>query len=621
VLAFYRRSGDETLLIVANLSRFPQYVELNLREFAGRVPRELFGHIDFPPVGQLPYLLTLGPYGFYWFDLSFQADARRSAPTEPSAVPSLEVAGSWETLFELPARDLLDGVVMDYVKGRRWFRSKARRVTAADIVQNVELDDDARLALLKVEYSEGEEEIYAVPLAMVREPGYRVQPIARLTVRARGEARDCLLVDGGDDPRTTGLLLDLARKKRKVHGGGVEIAGTRTEEMRRLATAGNGAVDVRAIHAEQSNSSWRIGDQFIMKLYRRVEEGPHPELEIARHLAAKEFPHVPPLAGYVDLMRTGGEASTLAIIHAFVPNEGDAWAYTVDEIEQYFEHVLAARSQGTSGRDMPPLLARAAATPPAAVAAAIGGYRDMARLLGRRTAELHVALAASDDPAFAPESFTPFSRRSVYQSLRNLTMRVFDQLRAAREGLAGQAREHADDVLARRDEILARFSSLREDRRLASTRIRIHGDYHLGQVLYTGKDFVLIDFEGEPARPLGERRLKRSPLVDVAAMLRSFDYAAESVLTLQTEGSMLRREDVPYLRPWAEQWVGWVSAAFLQGYLSVAIAGKLLPSDDAEIDKLLGIHLLEKALYEIGYELNNRPEWVSIPLRGIRNVL
>jgi maltose alpha-D-glucosyltransferase / alpha-amylase len=246
----------------------------------------------------------------------------------------------------------------------------------------------------------------------------------------------------------------------------------------------------------------------------------------------------------------------------------------------------------------------------------------MARLLGQRTAELHLALASgTEDPAFAPEPFTPFSRRSLYQSLRNLIMRVFDLLEAQRESLTDAITEMAVDVLSQREEILRRFHSLREDRRLLSSRIRLHGDYHLGQVLYTGRDFVIIDFEGEPSRPLGERRLKRSPLVDVAAMMRSFDYAAESVLTGKVQGSVPRREDVPFLRPWADQWVAWVSAAFLRGYLDVAVAGKLLPDEHDEIGCLLDIHLLEKALYEIGYELNNRPDWVAIPLRGIRGVL
>jgi len=200
-------------------------------------------------------------------------------------------------------------------------------------------------------------------------------------------------------------------------------------------------------------------------------------------------------------------------------------------------------------------------------------------------------------------------------------MRVLDLLQGARDALSEPNREMADAVLAQRGEILARFSALREDRRLASTRIRVHGDYHLGQLLYTGNDFVIIDFEGEPARPLGERRLKRSPLVDVAAMLRSFDYASDCVLTGKIEGSVIRREDVPFLRPWADLWVGWVSAAFLQGYLDVALANRLLPSDYDEIGRLLDIHLLEKALYEIGYELNNRPDWIAIPLRGIKFAL
>jgi maltose alpha-D-glucosyltransferase/alpha-amylase len=250
----------------------------------------------------------------------------------------------------------------------------------------------------------------------------------------------------------------------------------------------------------------------------------------------------------------------------------------------------------------------------------IGSYLGSARLLGQRTAELHLALASNpSNPAFAPESFTDLYRRSLYQSLRNLTGQVFDLLNQRRPGMPEPVRRLAQEVVERRDEVLDRFRHIMEHRIVAS-RIRCHGDYHLGQVLYTGNDFVIIDFEGEPARAITERRLKRNPLRDVAGMVRSFHYATNAALTGQAP-ILIRTEDVPALEQWGSYWYAWVSAAFLNSYLNILGESPLLPRDRGDLDTLLNIYLLEKAVYEIGYELNNRPDWVRVPLAGVLNLL
>ena len=619
VLAFYRRYGGDVLLVVANLSRFSQYVELDLREYSGRVPRELFGHIEFPRIGDLPYLLTLGPYSFYWFSITQPEAERIDVATAP---PRIEVTGDWERVFDGNARDRLEAVLPDYLQRRRWFRSKARRITQATVVDTIELCAELRLVLVQVEFLEGEDETYVLPLAFAKEGSTLSPVLAGLGVRRRDGEEEGVLIDAADEPELAQGLLALVRRKRKLKGARFEVRGVASALLRRTLDAEE-HLEARGLRREQSNSSWMLGDRFVLKLFRRVEEGANPELEISRRLAGGPFSNVPQLAGHAEIVSTGSEPGTLAIIHTLVPNEGDAWSFTLDELERYFERLLASRSSAAEVTEagLNPI-ERAACDAPPQVVAHVAGYLDVARLLGARTAELHLALAAHvDDPVFAPEPFTPFSRRSLYQSLRNLTMRVFDLLAARRDQLADGARVLADDVLARRSAVLERFGLLLGDRRLLSRRIRCHGDYHLGQVLYTGGDFVIIDFEGEPARPLGERRLKRSPLADVAGMIRSFDYAVENVLSGQTEGSILRREDVPFLRPWGALWARWVSAAYLKGYLDTAVVGGLLPEDRDELAMLLDIHLVEKALYEVAYELNNRPDWVAIPLRGITDAL
>jgi maltose alpha-D-glucosyltransferase/alpha-amylase len=268
-----------------------------------------------------------------------------------------------------------------------------------------------------------------------------------------------------------------------------------------------------------------------------------------------------------------------------------------------------------------PLVGLLEAAPPPLAAELIGSYLESARLLGQRTAELHRALAgAADDPAFAPEAFGTLYQRSIYQSMRNTARQTFDLLRKQRRVLPEAARADGERLLGLEADVDRRLRGIL-NRKIAALRIRYHGDYHLGQVLYTGKDFVIIDFEGEPARPLGERRLKRSPLRDVAGMLRSFHYAVHTALAdLSARGVVGATERAP-LEPWARFWHTWVSTTFLRTYLTAGGEGELLPRSRTEVQLMLDVFTLDKALYELRYELNHRPDWAGIPLRGILELL
>jgi len=313
---------------------------------------------------------------------------------------------------------------------------------------------------------------------------------------------------------------------------------------------------------------------------------------------------------------------TVAILHGFVPNQGDAWQYTQDVLTHYFEHALARRSElqdlwvpqrhllEVTEQDFYPL-----------VSEMIGPYLESARLLGLRTGELHIALASvQNHPDFAPEPFSKLYQRSLYQSMRNRSTQVLQLLRRGLKNLPEAAREEAERVLAHEADVFRHFRSIL-DRKIGAMRIRCHGDYHLGQVLYTGKDFVIIDFEGEPAHPLSERRLKRAPLRDVAGMLRSFHYAAYSALFTQQSSGLVRAEDLTHLELWSRFWYVWVCVAFLKAYLEVVGRAPIVPQDQEELRVLLDAYLLEKAIYELGYELNNRPDWARIPLQGIQQLL
>jgi maltose alpha-D-glucosyltransferase/alpha-amylase len=628
ILAFLRRFEDETVLVVANLSRFAQGVLLDLSAFRGSIPVELSGNIKFYPIDEAPYPLTLGAYSFYWFKIEARRAVEPARPPE-AAIPTIGVTGEWEDIFpHEEARQALEQALPEYLKTRRWFGGKARTIRSTSVFESLRMAGGAAVVLFSVEYDDGEPETYALPLAFASGDRAaeirREQPASVVAQRADG----AVIYDAVFDPGFREQILAAIARRRRFKGWAGELTGHALRSYRKARGSEAVALESAILKAEQSNTSVVYGDKLILKLFRRLDEGVNPDLEIGRFLTEKTaFASTPQVAGYLEYRSKGGEPMTFGILQAFVPHEQDAWSYTLETLSRYFERVLARRAAGVEPevpRSSP--VALAAEPLPVFANAVIGTYIEAAQLLGLRTAEMHLALASGrEDPSFAPEPFTPHYQRSLYQSMRSLTLRVFQLLRGKVRELGPEIREKAERVLELETEISSRFRSLIE-KKITGLRIRCHGDYHLGQVLYTGKDFVIIDFEGEPARSLGERRIKRSPLRDVAGMLRSFHYADYSFLLAHTlnEGrqvGLIRPEDLQALEPWAQLWYTWVSAAFLGSYLEAAEGSACLPRSREELERLMNAYLLEKAVYELGYELNNRPAWVQIPLSGILRLL
>ena len=632
ILAFVRRYQEERVLVVANLSRFVQGVELELSGFNGMVPVELFGRTAFPPIGESPYFLSLGPHAFYWFALEPQrVEAPLAIAALDSQVPTLAVTGSWESTFRGRGKAAIEAVLPHYLKPRRWFGGKARAMRSVNIIEAIPIAQGRErpkfyVTLLRVDYFEGEAETYVLPLAFAA--GGRADQVLRefpqaAVVRLEVEGEEGLLFDALWDEGFCGTLLQAIARRRRFDGTAGELAAGSTRVLRQLWDAAEEPLTPSVLKAEQSNTSVIYGDRFILKLFRRLDEGVNPELEIGRLLTEKTtLTHVPPLAGFIEYRRGRQEPLTLAILQGLVPKEGDAWQYTLDELERYFERVLTDRPEAEEvAVPARSLLDLAEEAPPRLATDLIGPYLESARLLGERTADLHVALASAlDDPSFVPEPMSPFSQRSIYQSMRSLTGQVLQLLRQRMSEIPEELSDEAQQLLGLEETILQRFQSILGGRSTAML-IRCHGDYHLGQVLYTGKDFVIIDFEGEPARPLSERRIKRCALRDVAGMLRSFHYAAYATLFDHRVSVTVRPEDIAALEPWARFWYRWVSAAFLKAYLAEASQVPFLPQGRDELQVLLDAHLLEKAIYELGYELNNRPDWIGIPLQGILDLV
>ena len=540
---------------------------------------------------------------------------------------TLTVKGSWENIFRQSTKADLEAILPDFLRARRWFGGKARRIHAVEILEAIPIHQTigsltAFLGLLKVEYVEGKSESYVLPIAFAggnRASHVRdTMPQTIITrVRVNGDQEEGLLFDALWDSSFSTALLDAIAHGRQFKAAHGDVIASPTQALWQLLPSTGAPLQPAIMQAEQSNTSVVYGRRLILKLFRRMEEGVNPDLEIGRFLTERGFAHVPPVAGSLEYHRTKGEPMTLAILQGFVPNQGDAWRHTLDTLGCYFGRALGEQpSKDAIPSPRTSLLALSEEDLPPPAIECIGLYLDEVGLLGKRTGEMHVILAQETaDPNFTPEPFSDVSRQILSESMVVAADQAFRLLRQHLTDLPEALRGEAHRVLDLEGEVRRRLRLIR-DQHITAMRIRCHGDYHLGQVLYTGKDFVIIDFEGEPARSLRERREKGSPLRDVAGMLRSFHYAAYAALLLG-KAAADRPEDFSRLEGWARFWYLWVSAAFLKAYLTEVTGAPFLPSDRQELQILLEAHLLEKAVYELGYELNNRPDWVKIPLQGI----
>jgi maltose alpha-D-glucosyltransferase / alpha-amylase len=524
----------------------------------------------------------------------------------------------------------LPPVLPEFLQKQRWFGGKARKIISAPIVDIVLLADQKEWAaffvVARVEYADGAAESYAMPLELTSSERMKrlhsVNPsIPALRLRDDGDERAVNLCDALWDPEFTLFLLKAIPRHAKLSGLEGEIEAVPTHAFEHLAgrIEEGGGLKPSLLNREQSNTSVVFGNRLIMKFFRRLEENINPDVELGTFLTERgSFGHSPLIAGNIFYRRHQGQRTSAALVQAFVQNQGDAWRYTLSALDEFF------RKNSDAGRKAPELprasllsLARTRLSSDAQ--SLIGDYLDSARLLGQRTAELHIALASdSTDSDFAPEPFSLQHQRDVHEGMVEQAERSFQLLGDRLDYLPPADRDLAAKVQSLESAVRGRFDKIL-GHKLEALRTRVHGDYHLGQVLCTDGDFVIIDFEGEPARPISERRSKMSPLKDVAGMLRSFHYAAESALLGNARGSLPAAR--PALEPWAHYWRAYISAAYLGKYLEVVDRATLAPKSREDLEILLQAYLLEKAAYELGYELNNRPNWVRIPLEGILQIV
>jgi maltose alpha-D-glucosyltransferase/alpha-amylase len=619
VIALIRQYENESVLVIANLSRFAQVAEVDLSAFAGQTPVELFSRNRFPVIKpQAPYGFTLGSYDIYW--LALEPESAAAAPGLEYSAPVLSAPPSLDILLNGALTESFENRILPaYLNSCRWFGAKTRGIRACRIGEQIPAGA-AQVILIDLTYFDGGAETYQLPLQIAAGPAaaaIRLDAPQAVIARflADDPADESILFDAVHDERfRTAMFEMMAQHKttRAVRGVAGGFPGS-------LLKADGEAPASRVLKVEQSNSSIIYQDRWFFKLYRRIEEGINPDAEITRYLSERRhFENVPPFGGSVEYRRPRGETRMLGLLLGLVQNEGDSWTRALDALNRFYERVLEAKPDPAS---IPP---HSIFTPnekaSAILSNLIGGvHPERIRQLGQRTAQMHFALAAEDtDANFAPEPFTSLYQRSIYQSMRGSVRRAMTQLQRRVPGLEGDLRKLVLEALGGEHEILARVGRVIR-RRINCAKIRTHGDFHLGQVLNTGKDFVFIDFEGEPAKSLSERKMKRCALRDVAGMMRSFHYAAHTALSLRQQ--TVRPEDVPLLEPWADHWSSWISSAYLHAYLEAAAGAIFIPDQREDTEILLEAFLLEKAVYEVTYELNNRPHWLGIPLRGIRQIL
>jgi maltose alpha-D-glucosyltransferase/alpha-amylase len=602
VIAYVRQYGAETILCVANLSRSAQAAELNLAPWRGRVPLEMLGRTRFPAIADAPFVVTLAPYGFFWFMLTEPAsDVVDTPPTAPE-LATVVVKEGWGELLTGRSRAIFERDVLPvFLPARRWFAEKGSRSIDPKIQAAITLSRGEQgflWTLIDVESERGAGR-YSVPLGVAWSRLDRgTQAAANVIAPVRRGAREGILIDAASDRDFVAWLIAQlhAASRFEQDAYRLEFVPSNAFAQGELPAID----DVQLCNVEQSNTTVFADGRFVCKFFRRLRSGINPEVEVGRFLTdVAGYTNMPPLIGSVELA-TGDERYTLAVVHGFVQNQGDGWALTASYLDRFLEEAR--------------VLAPDAVADPAQHAA----FLLRVRQIGRRIAELHQALACSDeDPAFAPEPATAHDVRTWSDDLAQLMQRTFGELERRRGQLPETVRPLIDTLLSAGEPVAARLRARLPDA-LNVSKIRHHGDLHLGQLLVVKDDVFAIDFEGEPERTLDWRRRKAPGARDVAGLVRSLDYAATAALDRTVQ---ISPDERARLTRALEDWRAQCVEALLAAYREQITDTRVWPADAQTAEQLLDFFVLEKALYEISYDLANRPSWLHVPLAGAVRLL
>lgn len=620
IISYLETYNDEVVLVAANLSGRPQHADLNLSKYKDFRPIDALGGTNFPVVSEGTYPLSFGPYGYFVFSLV----RKEVSPNVIVRKQIRTIAGQKKVgkLFEGKSKYTLESEVLpDYLRANRWFGGKGRKLERVRIqsVIPIELDREHAnhfLIMVEVTYNEGLPERYFLPIAYSpSDLAGQVSQESVISLVREDKNRVGTLYDGVQDESFRSKLLQLILKKRTIQGKECELSGKMLTHQS-SQNQSNGLTS-KVLKADQSNTAIIYEEKLFLKLLRRAEEGQNPEIDVGVVLGKHNFANMARLLGYAEYSTPETESADFLVLNEFLRNQGDAWTLFTGEFARFVDNAMVSAEfwekcvEIKSITDFSPL--------PTLLAQLLGEhFVENVKLLAKRTSEFHLALMSeTDDPNFAPEALGYQHKVSITQSMISHATRVFSQM-STTTGVNENVKQSLTKLLGIRQNLMKKFVDLRSAP-VDSFRARIHGDYHLGQVLYTGNDFVIIDYEGEPMRSIGERKTKHSQLRDVAGMIRSFQYAAYAYML---NAVMVQKDrDKDKLERVADVWSNAVTRIYLQSYVERVKGSKIIPSDESSFRILMEAYLSEKAIYEIGYELNNRPDWALIPIKGLIQLL
>ena len=622
VLAFTRHYEDETLLIIVNLSKFSQPVEVDLAEYQGCVPVEIFSKNSFPAVRSGAYFFTLGPHSFQWYNL----ERPWQEPVKKEELPELSVQ-NWEELVsnEEVRGNIESNILPAYLNKTNWFSGKQRLIFNCTISEYVQLplgEGEVSLLLLEVNYKSGLPETYILPLAFAK------KRFANSLLQEHPQAVLCELKWNGqsgvlcDAFYTSSMqewLFENMAKSSSLSFVTSALSFTGTDEMKKHSEKHQAVRSKIYLSKYQDNTAITYDNSFFLKAYRKVDMGVNPDHEVSQYLSQQaQFKFVPRYLGSIDWKFKKG-SYVVAMMQEMVENHGDGYSYMLERVNNYIERILAAKKGFLEKLEY-----KGSLTEPASFESLSTGLQDLlgaraadqCSLLGARVGELHLALSQSKGSKdFSAENFSLHYQRSLFSPMLALVRETYNTMQKNRKSIPDKGA--LDNLLVRKAEIVSLFKKI-YSKKFDVVKTRTHGTLGLSQVLLTGKDVAIHDFGGIPSRSYSETRLKRSPLIDVASMIRSYYYAAyEGFLTT----AHVKQEEIIHLLPYAQIWVHYMGGFFLRSYLETVKDTNLIPRSDDDLRIMMQYFLMEKALYALEYELLNRHHRLIIPLSMIRDVL
>jgi maltose alpha-D-glucosyltransferase / alpha-amylase len=613
ILAFVREYEEETMLVVVNLSRYSQHVELDLSEYAGSTPIEAFSRNRFPAVSAEPWPFAMQFKNYFWFELK-KPGKDETVNAEPNKVPIELSENEWQKM-EIALQLEIKERLYKHLLHIQWFRGDVRKLRNVNIIDVIPVSDKRLtpfLFLVQLDIIDARNDIYQMPLSVAvntKADEIRAAHPSAVISPVLIDGEEGVIYDGAADKTLNEALFDLLRRRARLKGIHGFIEGKSGNKLRKLL-ASSPSIMPHMIASKHTNSSIVYGDKFFLKMYRTPQEGENPEVEIIKQLKRKtNFDHIPRYMGRIDYHNPHLDTTSMAMLLEFIPNVGTAWQMTQTSIEYFFDKVLSEKEEIIKTGHFDDLDHDEMTGPL---------FLDMVELLAKRTAEMHLSLVSIKDlPAFTPEKFSILYQKSLYQAFRTYIMKSFRTISGLSNQLPEQQKELLNTMMKRSNDFLNYVQQVLESGKLAAIKCRLHGNYKLDKVLFTGNDFVMLNFEGELESSFSVRKIKHSPLKDVASMLSSFHFAIH-------KGYALRKEFVPvddnYLRPLLDQWYVHVSKVFVKTYAEAAAPGQIIPENIEQVSALINIYMLEKAVQELKYFIQNDPDSMIIPLRMLEKL-